>query len=411
MAAVSPFSEEAMVSLVGGEDAVNDSFFYLCGRLLSKKEVVLPSFSAAISNIWEVKERVLIRQEEEDILVFQFKEMEVKNRILSGGPWFYNNSMLLLADYDGISALDTAPLHLLEVWVDVKGLRIAMRNEKALTLIGPALGDFVRVDQGAMLRKDPVQRIRVIQDVRRRIWPRRMFEFSPVVSVTVELQYEKCHGLCAACGFFGHEGGSCDRRLAEEAPLLVVPGRGDLNCGLDSAPRSEASVAAVVGPEVLFKALTELGFVTAGAGEAVVAEGGPASGAASSAAAVLEKPAGNPNFELGLTAGLTRMQSGLQSFGPDEGSNGLSVGLAAGKNPKLGLGVRKKVFKPSLAFIPPEFHLGELVEVPISMGTAQKKKGRPYVRRAKRMLSPKAEGNKAGVDLCSNSNEKELFLG
>ncbi|KAM5573372.1 hypothetical protein ABKV19_013083 [Rosa sericea] len=136
MAAVSPsLSEEAVVSLVGGEEAVHDSFFYLCGRLLSKKAVVLPSFSATISNIWGLKERVLIRQEEEDIFVFQFKEMEVKNRVLSRGPWFYNNSMLLLADYDGISALNTAPLHLLEVWVAVKGLRIAMRNEKALTLI------------------------------------------------------------------------------------------------------------------------------------------------------------------------------------------------------------------------------------------------------------------------------------
>ncbi|XP_024179303.1 uncharacterized protein LOC112185293 [Rosa chinensis] len=236
MAAVSHSSEEVVVSLVGGEDAVHDSFFYFCGRLLSKKAVVLPLFSAAISNIWGVKERVLIRQEEEDIFVFQFKEMEVTNRVLSGGPWFYNNSMLLLADYDGISALDTAPLHLLEVWVAMKGLRIAMRNEKALTIIGRALGDFVQVDQGAVLRKDLVQRIRVIQDVRRRIWPRRMFEFSPIVSVTVELQYEKCHGLCAACGFFGHRGGSCDRRLAEEASLLAVPGRGDLSLGLDSAP-------------------------------------------------------------------------------------------------------------------------------------------------------------------------------
>ncbi|PRQ43572.1 hypothetical protein RchiOBHm_Chr3g0469891 [Rosa chinensis] len=149
-----------------------------------------------------------------------------------------------------------------------------MRNEKALTLIGRALGDFVRVDQGAVLRNDPIQRIRVIQDVRRRIWSRQMFEFSPVVSVTVELQYEKCHALCVACSFFSHGGGSCDRRLAEEVPLLAMPGQGDLNRGLDSAPGSEVSVAVVVEPEVLFKAPTELGFVTVGAGVAVVAIGG-----------------------------------------------------------------------------------------------------------------------------------------
>lgn len=67
----------------------------------------------------------------------------MKNQVLAGGPWFYNNFMLLLADYDGISALNAAPLHLFEVWMAVKGSRITVRNEKALTLIGQVLGDVV----------------------------------------------------------------------------------------------------------------------------------------------------------------------------------------------------------------------------------------------------------------------------
>ncbi|XP_024160461.1 uncharacterized protein LOC112167643 [Rosa chinensis] len=150
MKAVAPsaLSEEAMVSLLGREDAIHDSFFYLCGRLLSKKAMVLSSFSAAISNIWGLKERILIRQEEEDIFVFQFKEMEVKNRVFSKGPWLYNSSMLLLADYDGVSALEVAQLHLLEVRVVVRGLQIAMRNEKALTIIGRALGTLFELTRG-----------------------------------------------------------------------------------------------------------------------------------------------------------------------------------------------------------------------------------------------------------------------
>ncbi|KAL6209684.1 hypothetical protein ACLB2K_020624 [Fragaria x ananassa] len=47
-------------------------------------------------------------------LLFQFKDVELKNQVLSEGPWFYNNAMLVLADYDGVFAFDTMPLHLLE---------------------------------------------------------------------------------------------------------------------------------------------------------------------------------------------------------------------------------------------------------------------------------------------------------
>ncbi|PRQ53219.1 hypothetical protein RchiOBHm_Chr2g0164071 [Rosa chinensis] len=55
----------------------------------------------------------------------------------------------------------------MEVWIAVKGLRMAMRNDHSLTLLGNALTLFVRYDQGALQRKDPVQRILIVHDVRR----------------------------------------------------------------------------------------------------------------------------------------------------------------------------------------------------------------------------------------------------
>ncbi|XP_024178364.1 uncharacterized protein LOC112184339 [Rosa chinensis] len=142
--------EEVIVHLVKGEDAIQDPFFYVCGRLLSQKRVLLPPFSVAISRIWGLKDRVRICEEEGGILVFQFKEQETKDHVLNGGPWFFNNSMLLLADYDGIQDLAEISLNSMEVWVAVKGLCMAMRNEHALTLIENSLGLFVQYDQAAL---------------------------------------------------------------------------------------------------------------------------------------------------------------------------------------------------------------------------------------------------------------------
>ncbi|KAL6210695.1 hypothetical protein ACLB2K_015927 [Fragaria x ananassa] len=69
-----------------------------------------------------MKERVLIRQEEEGNFIFQFKDQKVKDRILNGGSWFFNNVMLLLVDYDGVVDLveTAASLHYLRVFVAVR---------------------------------------------------------------------------------------------------------------------------------------------------------------------------------------------------------------------------------------------------------------------------------------------------
>ncbi|KAK9931662.1 hypothetical protein M0R45_018932 [Rubus argutus] len=138
-------SNEASVNLglLGGE-ALQDPHFYLVGRLLVKKKLSSQSFMAAIGG-------------------------EEMRHILHGSPWYYNNSMLLLAEYDGLGEVKSILNHSLEFWVAVKGLGVALRNEKALTLIGGTLGRVLRFDQVALRRREAIQRIRVLHDTIRRI--------------------------------------------------------------------------------------------------------------------------------------------------------------------------------------------------------------------------------------------------
>ncbi|KAL6199023.1 hypothetical protein ACLB2K_028810 [Fragaria x ananassa] len=103
-------------------------------------------FMVVVSRIWGLKERLLVREEELGIFVFQFKREDEKKRALDGGPWYYGGSMLVLADYNGLGHLDALPLHQLEVWISMKGLRMAMRNERVFTPIRKDLGEFVRAN-------------------------------------------------------------------------------------------------------------------------------------------------------------------------------------------------------------------------------------------------------------------------
>lgn len=71
-----------------------------------------------------------------------------------------------------------------------------------------------------------MQRIRVLHDSHRRIRVKRTFCFSAVVSADVELKYEKCFGICSACGFFVHGSDGCDKALlvSEKAQVSSAPG-------------------------------------------------------------------------------------------------------------------------------------------------------------------------------------------
>jgi hypothetical protein len=118
----------------------------LAGCWLIKKKVIAQSFMAAILGVWGLRDRLSIREENNNLFVFQFKIKGERDRVLHGGPWHYNHSMLLLAEYDGLGVVSAVPLHSLEVWVVVKGLGVALHNERALHLIGSSLGLVVRHD-------------------------------------------------------------------------------------------------------------------------------------------------------------------------------------------------------------------------------------------------------------------------
>lgn len=130
-------SNDAAVNLgiLGGE-AFHDPFFYLVGQLLSKKTVIAQSFIAAILAVWSLRDCLSIREERNGLFVFQFRVKSKRHWALHGGSWYYNHSMLLLVDYEGIGEVLAIPFQFMEAWVAVTGLSIALRNKRALTLIG-----------------------------------------------------------------------------------------------------------------------------------------------------------------------------------------------------------------------------------------------------------------------------------
>lgn len=84
---------------------------------------------------------------------------------------------------------------------------------KPLRRIGNNLKSFVRRDLLTMQRKEKIQKIRVLFDVQQRLPIVRIFEYSLDFIVELGFKLEKFHGICRACGYFGHGGVASDRGL------------------------------------------------------------------------------------------------------------------------------------------------------------------------------------------------------
>ncbi|KAL6180323.1 hypothetical protein ACLB2K_046987 [Fragaria x ananassa] len=128
------------------------------------KPVVTPILSSVLFGAWNLKGKLLVR-EEESRFVFQFKSKVERDWIAGGGPWSFNGGMLILAEYNGLSSVEDVSLNHLEVWILIAGLRFVMRNNMVLSRVVNGLGVFVRADLGLIQRKDKIQRVRVVLDV------------------------------------------------------------------------------------------------------------------------------------------------------------------------------------------------------------------------------------------------------
>ena len=71
------------------------------GKILVKKSFNSQLFMTAMAGVWGLHDRLSICEETEGIFMFQFLVKEERDQILASGPWFFNNYMVVLVEYDG----------------------------------------------------------------------------------------------------------------------------------------------------------------------------------------------------------------------------------------------------------------------------------------------------------------------
>jgi 14-3-3 protein epsilon len=137
--------------------------------------------------------------------------------ILYGGPWSFDNNMLILERVQLGMQIEHIPLHYVNMWVQVHDLPMGCMKERFGAQLANYIGSFLEYDKNnnsSFWRQ--YMRIRVKIDVRVPLKKYTKVMNKEGVWCTVKFKYEKLGIFCFVCGVMGHAENKCEIRFAME---------------------------------------------------------------------------------------------------------------------------------------------------------------------------------------------------
>jgi 14-3-3 protein epsilon len=197
-------------------DLSSDELLELClvGTLLSNKSNRFHVMKEHLANLWKPGQGVSISAIEENKFLFQFFHLWDMERVFQGGPWLFDNHMLVLKKLNVGDDPITAELDEAEMWVQIFNLPFGYMSPSIGEFIGSHLGRFIKYDDynsyGAWRL---YMRIRVAVKVNEALKKSLTFEKEDGGIVHLHFKYEKLGVFCFECGLIGHSESFCPKRF------------------------------------------------------------------------------------------------------------------------------------------------------------------------------------------------------
>ncbi|KAL5798563.1 hypothetical protein ACOSQ2_003383 [Xanthoceras sorbifolium] len=128
---------------------MNKMALSLVGKVVSSKFINREAFISIISKIWKLSQEVEIEVLSTNIFVFHFRNVRDRQRILTGVPWNFDRSLLVLEKPDGNGYVDSMSFSMVEFWVQVHNVPLVCMTKDIGLFIGNQIGEVREIDLGA----------------------------------------------------------------------------------------------------------------------------------------------------------------------------------------------------------------------------------------------------------------------
>jgi hypothetical protein len=199
------------------EDEQVELRWCLVGRFLCERAVHFNSMKVRMADLWKPVKGVTIKEASAGKFLFHFAHPLDMEAVLNGGPWSFDNNMLLLEQVQIGMQVEQIPLFHVNMWVQVHNLPMGLMKEKNGIQLANYIGAFVEYDKNnnsSFWRQ--YMRLKVKVDVRQPLKRNTKVKNKEGGWCVVQFKYEKLGMFCFVCGIMGHTENKCEVRFAME---------------------------------------------------------------------------------------------------------------------------------------------------------------------------------------------------
>ncbi|MCH94785.1 hypothetical protein A2U01_0015752 [Trifolium medium] len=220
-----------------GDGEQMDLRWCLVGRFLCEKAIHFNSMRVRMADIRKPLKGVTIKEAKSGTFLFHFAHPLDMEAVLNGGPWTFDNNMLLLERVQLGMQIEHIPLFHATLWVQIHNLPMGLMKEKVGIELANYIGSFVEYDKNnntSFWRQ--FMRIRVKIDVRQPLKKDTKVKNKEGAWCTINFKYEKLGVFCFVCGIMGHAENRCEVRYAMDQD----DGRREWSADIRAEPRRQA---------------------------------------------------------------------------------------------------------------------------------------------------------------------------
>lgn len=140
--------EKTGISISEGEvaDLQDKGARCLVGRLGTEKKINKEAFRSLLTHLWRPVGRVIFKEIQDNLWVFEFSNSNDMRRVLEGRPWSFDRYILVLNNFVGSIPPSQMMFSHSPFWVQVHDMPLICMNKGVGTKIGNSLGELVAVD-------------------------------------------------------------------------------------------------------------------------------------------------------------------------------------------------------------------------------------------------------------------------
>ncbi|KAL5804902.1 hypothetical protein ACOSQ3_031702 [Xanthoceras sorbifolium] len=187
-------------------DGVKKLSLCLVGRLLSSRLTNCEAFRSLIARIWRTTHAVEVEHVGGNVYAFHFHNSLDWKRVLTGGPWNFDNALLVLEVLSGYGDFSEMSFRKADFWIQIHNAPLICMTKNIGLLHGEHIGEVKDIDLGASSDCfGKFIRVRVSIDVTKPLKRILRVKLDGMVEEnTLILKYERMPEYCFYCSLIGH---------------------------------------------------------------------------------------------------------------------------------------------------------------------------------------------------------------